>query len=76
MLITQSIPTLCYPTGCNPSGSFAHGIAQARIVDWVLFPSPGDLPDSGSPALQADSLLSEPTREARGKKKGNQTPDT
>ena len=24
------------------------------------FPSPGDLPDPGSPALQADSLRSEP----------------
>ena len=33
---------------------------QARILEWVPFPSPGDLPDPGieprSPALQADSL--------------------
>ena len=31
-----------------------------RILEWVAYPSPGDLPDSGielgSPALQADSL--------------------
>ena len=44
-----------------------HGILQARLLEWVLLPSPGDLPDSeiqpGSPALQADSL---PT-ELRGK---------
>ena len=37
---------------------------QARILEWVAFPSPGDLPnpgmESGSPALQADSLPSEP----------------
>ena len=37
-----------------------HGILQARILEWVAFPSPGDLPDPGieprSPALQADSL--------------------
>ena len=39
------------------------GILQARILEWVLFPSPGDLLDPGiklqSPALQADSLPSE-----------------
>ena len=36
---------------------------QARILEWP-FPSPGDLPNPGieprSPALQADSLPSEP----------------
>ena len=47
------------------SGSFVHGILQARILEWVAIPfSRGDLPDPGmelrSPALQADSLLSEP----------------
>ena len=39
-------------------------ILQARILDWVPFPSPGDLPNPGikhrSPTLQADSLLTEP----------------
>ena len=37
-----------------------HGILQARVPMWVMFPSPGDLPNSEikpkSPALQADSL--------------------
>ena len=36
---------------------------MARILEWVPFPSPGDLPnpgiEPGSPALQADSLLTE-----------------
>ena len=49
---------------CSPPGSSLHGILQARILEWLPFPSPGDLPDPGtepgSPALQADSLLSEP----------------
>ena len=40
-----------------------HGILQARILKWVAFPSPGDLPNPGikpgSHALQADSLLTE-----------------
>ena len=39
------------------------GILQARILEWVAFSSPGDLPnpgfEPGSPALQADSLPTE-----------------
>ena len=46
-------------------GSSIHGIFQARILEWVALPSPGDLPDSGlepgSPALQADALPSKPS---------------
>ena len=41
-------PTLCNPMDCNPSGSSVHGILQARILEWVAFPSPGDLPDPGT----------------------------
>ena len=41
-----------------------HGILQARILEWVTIPSPGDFPDPGikpgSPTVQADSLPSEP----------------
>ena len=41
-----------------------HGILQARILEWVAIPFSRHLPDSGikprSPALQADSLPSEP----------------
>ena len=55
---------LCDPVDCNLPGSSVHGILQARILDGLPFPSPGDLPDPGiepgSPALQADALTSEP----------------
>ena len=58
--------TLCDPMDCSPSDSSVHGILQARIMNRLPFPSPGDLPDPGiehgSPALQAGSLLSEPPR--------------
>ena len=41
-----------------------HGIPQVRILEWVDFPSPGDLSNPGieprSPALQVDSLPAEP----------------
>ena len=49
---------------CNPIDYIAHGILQARILEWVAFPFPGDFPnpgiEPGSPALQADSSPSEP----------------
>ena len=64
VLVAQSCPTLCDPIDCSPPGSSVHGIPQARILEWLPFPSPGDLPDSGSksgsPTLQADYLPSEP----------------
>ena len=41
-----------------------NGILQARILEWVPFPSPGDFPNPGteprSLTLQADSLPAEP----------------
>ena len=45
---------------CSPPGSSVCGISQARILEWVAFPSPENLPDPGtepeSPALQMGSL--------------------
>ena len=60
--------TLGHPVNYNLPGSSLHGILQARILEWIRFPfsSPGDLHnpgiEPGSPVLQADSLLSEPSR--------------
>ena len=52
------------PLACSLPGSSVHKILQARILEWIAFPTPDDLPDPGiepgSPALQADSLPSEP----------------
>ena len=42
---SQSCPTLYGPVGCSPPGSAVHGIFQARILEWLPFPPPGDLPD-------------------------------
>ena len=48
---------------CSLPGSSVHGILQARILEWVAISFSRDLPDPGiepgSPALQADALLSE-----------------
>ena len=59
-LVAKSIRLFCDPIDYSPPGSSVHGISQARILEWVAFPSPGDLldPETGSAslALQADSL--------------------
>ena len=54
----QSCLTLCDPMDCSPSGSSVPEVLQARILEWLLCPPPGDLPDPGiepmsltSPAL-------------------------
>ena len=62
--VIQSWPTLCDPIDCSLPGSSIHGIFQARILEWVAISFskgsswPRDL--TGSPALQVDSLPSEP----------------
>ena len=52
--------TLCDPMHCSLPHSSILGISQARVLEWVAFPSPEGLPDPGiepgSPTLQADSL--------------------
>ena len=65
VLVPQSCPTLCDPMDCSPPGSSVPGILQARILEWVVIPSPGNHQDPGikpgSLALQVDSLPSEPS---------------
>ena len=43
----QSCPTICDPMDCSLPGSSVHGILQARILEWLLCPSLGKLPDPG-----------------------------
>ena len=56
--VTQLCPTLCDLI------DYTVTILQARILEWVALPSPGDFPNPGielrSPTLQADSLPAEP----------------
>ena len=63
-MCTQSCLTLCDPMDCSLPGASVHGIVQARVLEWVADPFSRDLPNPGikprSPALQVDSLLSEP----------------
>ena len=47
VLVTQLCLTLCDPVDYSPPGFSVHVILQARILEWVVSPSPGDLPDPG-----------------------------
>ena len=59
----RSCATLCNPIAVAHQAPLSTGILQARILEWVAMPPPGDLPNPGteprSSALQVDSLLSE-----------------
>ena len=64
-LVAKSCPTLCH--GLSPPGSSSMGILQARILEWVACPPPGNGPKPGIEtwchALQVDSYRLSP-REA------------
>ena len=40
--VVQSCPALCDPTYCSLPGSSAHGILQARILEWVAVSFSGE----------------------------------
>ena len=64
VLVVPLYLTLCDPIDRSPPGSSVHGILQARTLEGVAIPFSRDLPDPGikpgSPALQSDSIPSEP----------------
>ena len=59
----MKVAQLCV-TLCDPMDYTVHGILQARILEWLAFPSPRDLPnpviEPRSLTLQEDSLRAEP----------------
>ena len=58
--------TLSDLMNCSPPGSSVHRILQARTLNGLLFPTPGDLPNPGirlmSPALAGRFFTAEPPR--------------
>ena len=51
----QLCPTLCDAMDYSPPGSSVHGIPQARMLEGLPWPPPGDLPD---PRIELTSLMS------------------
>ena len=62
--VAQLCPILCGPLGCAFQAPPSMGFSRQEYWSGLPFPSPGDLPNPGiepkPPALQEDSLLSEP----------------
>ena len=62
-LVTKSFPTLATPWTAAYQAPLSLGFSRQEYWSAVPFPYPGDLPDPRikpqSPALQADSLLTE-----------------
>ena len=67
-LVAKSCPTLATSWTEALQAPLSTGFSRQEYRSGLPFPSPGDLPDSGvktrSPALQADSLPTEPPRMA------------
>ena len=62
-LVAKSCPTLVTPWTVACQTPLSVGFSRQEYWSGLSFPCPGDLPDlgiePGSPALQADSLLTE-----------------
>ena len=63
-VVAKSCLTLCDPMDCSPQAPLSMGVSRQEYLSGLPFPPPGDHPDPGieawSPALQVDSLLTEP----------------
>ena len=70
VLAIQLCLTLCDPMDCSPPGSCVRGDSPGNSWSGLPFPSPRGLLDPGVqprfPALQADSLPSEPPGKPKG----------
>ena len=68
VLSAQSCMTLCHPLDCSLRAPLSMGFSRQEYWSGLPFPPPGDLPVPGNepaspvaPALQADSLPTEPS---------------
>ena len=63
VLVAKLCPTLATPWTVAHQAPLSMGFSRQEYWNGLPFPSPGDLPDPGiepgSPALQADDLLTE-----------------
>ena len=78
-LVAQLCPTLCNPMDCIPPGPLSTGFSRQEYWSGLPCPLPEDLPDPGiepesfvPPALQLDSLPTEPLRKPLSERWGSQ----
>ena len=70
-LVPQLCLTLCDPMDCSPPGSSVHGDSPGKQLEWVAILSSRGSSQPRSPALQADSSLSEPPEKPKNTGMGN-----
>ena len=51
--LSKVMSNSCNPVDCSLPDSSVHGIFQVRILEWLPFPSPGDLPDPRTEPISA-----------------------
>ena len=78
VIVAQLCLTLCDPMDCSAhQAPLSMEFSRKECWSGLPFPSPGDLPnpgiEPGSPALPADSLLSEPPGKLRMTKRKKNT---
>ena len=65
----MSVSNSLRPMDFSPPGSYVHGILQARILEWVAFPSPEDFPNAGikpvSLASASEFVTTEPSEKPK-----------
>ena len=73
--VTQSCLTLRNPMNCSLPGSSVHGTFQARLLEWVAYPSSRGSSqhrlEPKSPAWQTGSLPSEPPGKPKNTRVGS-----
>ena len=71
--VSGSVMSDCDPMDVARQAPPSMGFSSQEYWSGLLFPSPGDLPhpgiEPGSPALQANSLPSEPPEKSQGKRR-------
>ena len=64
-LVTKSCPMVLQPHGLQPTRPLCPWVSQARILEWLPCPPPGDLPHPGirpiSPSLEGRFFTTEPS---------------
>ena len=66
-MCAPSCPNFCDPMDCSLPGSSVHDFSRQEYWNGLPFLTPGELPDPGSPALQADSLPTQPSEKLHNK---------
>ena len=67
--VAQSCPTLCDPMDCSPPGSSAHGIFQARGLEWGAIAFSKKIKKERNLGIPLQKIIKSQRKKPRGRKK-------